>query len=305
MSYENDIPVGAARAAHEGTSMVPEQRAEQIRSEYARRMAADFEALSRVAGDDEGKRATLAEEFARYRAGYRGRYLAYLGARSRCLSALVTGPSNFPTERNAKRNGTADRLLLGLEDFRERALKAIRRTLRPELAPVMAGDADATERLLAKIEKLERRQEVMKAANAAIRKHKREGAAAQVAALVGLGFSEFMAGKLLEPDYAGRVGIPSYELTNNNANVRRMKARLMGIERDKATPETESQGTAARLEDCPADNRVRLYFPGKPGADVRTTLKRGGFRWSPSIGAWQAHRNPGSLELARRVAGVA
>jgi hypothetical protein len=154
----------------------------------------------------------------------------------------------------------------------------------------------------------ERQQEVMKAANAAIRAHAKEGPEAQVAALVALGhgeIGEIVARKLLLPDFAGRIGFPNYLLTNNAANIRRLKGRAVVVERVQATPDTSAEGANARLEDAPAENRVRLFFPGKPAVEVRTRLKSRGFRWTPSLGCWQAYRNPGSIETARAVAGVA
>lgn len=301
--FASDIPESLARSAHAGTSFVPEERAAQMRSEYAETLARDYEALSRFATTEE-KRATLAEEFERYREGYRKRTCAWLSSRSRCLSTMVTGPSNFNTRRNEKRNDVADRRGRELVEFRERALAAIRKTLCPELRPIMSGDSDAQERLEEKLKKAEALQERMKAANAAIRKYAKVGPDAQVAALVVLGFPQEIARKLLEPDFCGRIGFAEFEIRNNNANIRRMKARLEGVTRDRATPTTEEEGASARLEDCPAENRVRLFFPGKPEASVRDTLKSGGFRWTPTIGAWQAYRNPGSIALARRVAGV-
>ena len=127
---------------------------------------------------------------------------------------------------------------------------------------------------------------------------------AQVAALVALGFPEARAALLLKPDDCGRIGFPDYALTNNNANIRRMKERLASVEKAHATPATEQQGTRARLEDCPAENRVRLFYPGKPDADIRATLKSSGFRWAPSLGCWQAYRNNRTLPMARHLAGL-
>ena len=33
------------------------------------------------------------------------------------------------------------------------------------------------------------------------------------------------------------------------------------------------------------DNRLQVFFDGKPDADTRAELKSNGFRWAPSVGA--------------------
>ena len=124
------------------------------------------------------------------------------------------------------------------------------------------------------------------------------------AALIAAGFSDGQAKTLFEPDCFGGFGFQNFKLSNNGANIRRMKKRLESISRNQATPATEMQGEIARVEDCPADNRVRLFFPGKPSQEVRSRLKSSGFRWSPTIGAWQAYRNSRSMETAKREAGI-
>ncbi len=301
-TYLSDIPAELAMRAHSGTSFVPERRGTQEQESYANTLASDYLRLESLATTDE-KRATLAAEFPRYRSGYRARCIAHLEAKSRCMSSMITGPSNFPTARNAKRNASADNRTQDLIDYRERALAAIRKALTPELAPIMAGDSDATERLAEKIAKAEEFQARAKQINATIRKLAKAGPEAQVAALVALGLSEATARGALKPDAMGYIGIPSYELRNNSANLLRMKARLASVSAAKVTPSTEVACEHAKLEDSAADNRVRLYFPGKPSAEVRTRLKGAGFRWAPSLGCWQAYRNDRSLLVARKVAG--
>ncbi len=300
----SDIPLNLARAAHAGTSFVPEKRAQQEIESYSAQLAQDYAELLKLADTSE-KRTQLDEEFARYREGYRRRTVKTLSSRARCVSTMIAGPSNFPARRMAKRSEIADRRIAERMEFRTRALAAIRKTLCPELRPIMAGDDDAAVRLRAKIAEAEKLQVTMKAVNDAIRKHAREGVEAQIAALVALGHPEDQARKLLTPDWSGRVGFPAYTLTNNNANIRRMKSRLVAIERNQTLPATATEGqTGVRVEDVPAENRVRLYFPDKPSAEIRTSLKSRGFRWTPSLGCWQAYRNTGSLACAQQVAGL-
>jgi hypothetical protein len=300
--FTTDIPYDLAMAAHSGTSFFPEQRASQEQTEYARILHNDWRELTKLATTDE-KRAVLKEGFARYREGYRKRQLALLRSQSGIVSTMITGSARFPVERMKKRGYISDKRRDELLGFRGSALAAIRRDLQPELRSIMAGDWDALERLKEKIAIAEELQETMKAANTAIRKHKNSGEGAQVAALMALGHPEARARQLLNPDFCGRVGFPQYELTNNNANIRRMKTRLEGIARNKNTPDKVQEADVCRIEDCPSENRVRLYFPEKPAAEVRSKLKAKGFRWAPSLGCWQAYRNPTSLGVLSDLTG--
>lgn len=297
-NFLNDIPYNLAVSAFNGTSFTPEKRAESYRNDYASTLATDLETLRGHAANG-GTIDQVDAEFAQYRAGYAKRYRAWLSAHSRCLSSMIAGPSNFPVRRAERANAVERGRLEDCIGYRERALKAAIRNLRPDLRPIMAGDADAVDRLTAEIVKAEAIQASMKSANAAIRKHAKAGPDAQVAALVALGFNEARTHDLLKPDFCGRIGFANFELTNNNANIRRMKERLATISKSKTTESMEIEGDGVRFEDCPADNRVRLFFDGKPSDEVRAKLKKNGFRWSPSIGAWQAYRNNWSMELAK------
>lgn len=301
--YLSDIPQSLAQAAYSGTSFSPEKRGESTRQEYAQTMAQDYAALRELA-EKNGTGELLPAEFERYREGYAKRYRAYLASSSRCVSTMIAGPSNFPAARMNKRAEVAHKRLTDFIEFRKRALDAIRKTLCPGLRPIMAGDSDAVQRLQAEIEQAETMQARMKAANLIVRKYRTTDKAAGVVALVAQGFSESSAAKLFEPDCCGRYGFPDYALTNNSANIRRMKGRLEQISRAKATRGFEAQGDNARLEDCPAENRVRLFFPGKPDEATRSRLKSAGFRWSPTIGCWQAYRHQHTYDLARQEAGV-
>jgi hypothetical protein len=300
--FLNDIPEQTARAAHAGTSFVPGDRAGQERTGYADTLARDWANLAELATTDL-KRQDLEREFARYREGYRRRYVAHLSSRSRIVSPMISGGSNFPVRRMEKRNAVADRRMEELIQFRPRALAAIRKVLRPELAPIMSGDQDAQVRLSDKIEKAEAAHERMKKVNRAYEAFVKDPATLPAA---GLTEQEEKTVTLWKPEFSfDRLPFPSYALQNPSANIRRMKERLGTVTIAQATPPTTTQGAAARLEDCPAENRVRLFYPGKPAVEIRTELKRNGFRWTPSLECWQAYRNPHSIATAKRLAGAA
>ena len=301
----NDIPRDVARGAHRGTSHVPEKRGAQELDMYADGLLRDHERLVKLARTEE-KRNTLETEFAVYRDCMKHRTVTYLIAKGNCVSTMIAGRSGFNVRRHQKSSNAADKAFERLMTYKVRALRAIRKTLTPELQPIMSGDSDAVSRLRAKIAEAESFHATLKAANRIVRsKPKNESTASKLTSLEELhGITADTAAKLFEPDYAGRIGFPSYQLTNNGARIRNMKSRLAGLERTKAAPVNEIEGSNATVEDDPPANRIRLYFPGKPAAEIRTKLKRSGFRWAPSIGAWQAYRNPQSIITAERIAGV-
>lgn len=306
MDYSNDISPSLAQAAFGGVSFNPDRRGERARSDYAVMLGEDL-ALFRSNAEKGGTLDKLDDEFARYRAGLKSRYSAYLQSSSRCISSFITGPANFPVARAMKRSAIADKRMNEFFSFREMAKRAVIRNLRPDLRPIMAGDADAADRLAVKIAEAQRYQDQMKAANAALRKAAKGGKDAQVTALIELGYSEAYARELVLPKFSYRSqGFESYTLANNQANIRRMQQRLEQIERAVAIPVSEVAGAdGIRMEDDPPANRVRLFFPGKPAVDVRSTLKSNGFRWTPSLGAWQAYRNPTAMRVAAQIVGSA
>ena len=159
---------------------------------------------------------------------------------------------------------------------------------------IFSDDPSATEKLEAKIERLTKRQELMKAANKLVRQGDREGLAA-------LGFSDTVINGLLTPDFCGRIGFPNYLLTNNNANIRRLKERLQTLAVRSQLENTESEVNGIRVVENVDDNRVQIFFPGKPDAAIRTQLKSHGFRWAPSIGCWQAYYNTNSKYYAKQI----
>lgn len=177
-------------------------------------------------------------------------------------------------------------------------------------AGISADDPEAVMKLHAKVEALQRVQDSMKAANAAIRKHKKAGTEAQTAALVALGFTEGQAGKLVKPDFCGRIGFPDYALQNNLATIKRTEQRITQLERvailaAKIAPARWQMGDDICTVEANADaNRLQLFFAGKPSATTRATLKTCGWRWAPSEGAWQRHLHTANVAWERQRVGA-
>src|SRR5258708_2601325 len=101
---------------------------------------------------------------------------------------------------------------------------------------------------------------MMAAANKLVRRGDRAGlnAAEGLFAEMAAATRERVVEQLFTPDYAGRLGFPGYELTNNGANIRRIKARIAALERT-ATRETHRSESGVRLVENAELNRVQLF----------------------------------------------
>lgn len=160
---------------------------------------------------------------------------------------------------------------------------------------VSSDDPDAVAKLRAKAAKLQADCDRMKTINAMIRKGAK---AAELAKF--LGCTEESAATLLLPDFCGRVGFPPYKLTNDRAEIRRILQRIAQLEAHAVALKPEAiEHNGVRIEE--SDNRVRVFFPAKPDEATRAALKSRGFRWSPTVGAWQRHASNGAWYDARSI----
>lgn len=217
---------------------------------------------------------------------------------ARVPSILIAGGSNFPVKKKEKQNAARDVNYAEYQEI-EAILDRIRST---GTGGIMSDDKNALAKLCAKLEKLEKRQALMKAANAAIRMKDTEAGNAKLA---GLGFSEDEIRQLREPDYCGRIGYPAYELQNNNANIHRVRDRIAALEKEaqRAKKNADAEpvtGDGYKLVENTDIGRIQFLFDDKPSEDTRALLKSYGFRWSPSQGAWQRMLNDNGRYAAQR-----
>lgn len=188
--------------------------------------------------------------------------------------AFITQPGHIP--ERARMNRRADKAFEHSNMAQHHRDKAdgLNRQLNNT---IFSDDHDAIEALEEKIEVLTAKQERNKALNKLIRKGDRAGIAA-------LGIkSEALIDELFKPDYGGRVGIPSYELTNNNANIRRLKKRIEEIKRRQGlTKAAEDNGGTTILRAREVEGQrtyCRVVFAEKPERDIIDSLKAAQFHW--------------------------
>ena len=139
-------------------------------------------------------------------------------------------------------------------------------------------------------------QEQMKGANKIVRA-KSMSDVDKIDALVHLGISRPKANKM----GGSQIIFPGYMLTNNNAKINAAKKQLAKAEALTSKEDREYTIDDITIEECYSENRVRIYFPGKPGEETRTKMKRGGFHWSKTLGCWQCYINRRSLDLIKEI----
>ncbi len=162
----------------------------------------------------------------------------------------------------------------------------------------ISSDApDAVERLEVKLAERIAAHEKMKKINAAYRKGD--------AALRALGMTQgeidtMCAG--MQPYH--EQPFPSFTMSNNSAEIRRLKKRLEALKTAERDVTTRTSFPGGVVVDNAEENRLQIIFDSKPEKTIREALKGRGFHWSPRNRAWQRKRSHDAMYCARLICGL-
>ncbi len=212
---------------------------------------------------------------------------------ARVPSILIAGGSNFPVRKKEKQNAARDRNMGEWNEI-QGLLDKIRST---GMGGISADDPQAIQKLEAKLEKLQSAQDTMKAVNAYYRKHKTLDGCPNLSAER----IEIMKGEMSSQWHIQDKPYPSWALSNNNAEIRRVKGRIAELTRKQETAYAGWEFDGGTVEANREDNRLQIFFEEKPDEKTRETLKENGFRWSPKAGAWQRQLNDNAIYVADRL----
>lgn len=212
---------------------------------------------------------------------------------ARCPSVMITGPANFPVRKKEQQNAARER---NYQEYKE--IQGLLDKIRSVgTGGISADDPDAREKLAEKIAKLQRIQDTMKAVNAYYKKNKTLENCPDLTAE--------QAAKLTDSMTDGWRQNPrpfeSFALTNNNANIRRLQQRLEGMKRLEEKPIDGWVFDGGRVEADADENRLQVFFDEKPDEEKRNVMKRNGFRWAPSTGAWQRQLTENAIYSAKHL----
>ena len=214
---------------------------------------------------------------------------------ARVPSVLIAGGSNFPTRKKEKQNAARDKNYGEWKEI-QGLLEKIRST---GMGGISADDPDAVKKLNAKLEKLTKAQETMKAVNAYYRKHKSlEGCPELDSEAIEKLKARMEIRGMQDKPY------PSWALSNNNAEIRRIKDRIQSLSVNKEELYTGWEFAGGKAEINVKDNRLQLFFDDKPDGKIRDELKANGFRWSPKALAWQRQLNSNAIYAADAISSL-
>lgn len=160
---------------------------------------------------------------------------------------------------------------------------------------ISADRTNALELLEEKLHAREARQEKMRTANAYYRKHETlEGCEALSPAEIRSRM-QFMADMMHPKPY------PSYSMANNSAEIRRLKKRIEELKKNREVGFYGWEFDKGRAVANKEYNRLQLFFDEKPSLEQRGLLRRAGFHWAGSAGAWQRQLNWNAIRAADRL----
>ena len=212
---------------------------------------------------------------------------------ARVPSIMISGGGNFPVRQKEKQNAARDRNMQEWQ-YIQGLLDKIRST---GMGGISADDPQAVQKLEKKLESLTKAQENMKAINAYYRKHKTLDGCPLV--------SPEQAQRLISGmEHYDRAPYPAWALSNNSAEIRRLKNRIADLSKKQAIGFVGWEFEGGKVEANTADNRLQIFFDEKPDAAIREELKSGGFRWSPRAEAWQRQLNDNAYYAANRIKAI-
>ena len=215
---------------------------------------------------------------------------------ARVPSILIAGGSNFNVRAKEKQNAARDS-----NEARYAQVQGLLSKIKSVgTGGIMSDDKNAVEKLSAKLAGLEAMQTKMKAVNAYYRKHKTLVGCPELTEEARLRLESGMSGSVHDAPY------PSWALSNNNANIRRIKDRLAELEKEaqRAAENADAgpvEGDGYKLVENTELGRIQFIFEGKPDESTRVLLKANGFKWAPSQGAWQRMLNDHGRYAAQKV----
>jgi len=163
---------------------------------------------------------------------------------------------------------------------------------------ISVSDPQAVEKLTDKMNQCKELQETMKAVNAYWRK---SGTCVGAPGITGEQAKKLDA-RMAAPRYPWDTQpFTSYDLTNNNGEIKRLEKRIAEITRNQEVGFAGWEFAGGRAEANTELNRLQLFFDGRTSKEQHSALRHAGFVFSHANGAYQRQLNANAIYAAGRV----
>ena len=250
------IPKETAYRAFVNVSFDPEIRGESQRDSFATEIIELYEELIKLNPE---RIAEIEQDIEDYTQRLLKKELAWLGAKSRTISPMITGPANFPTARNEKALSSEHNRTTEYLEFVENAKKALIRKYKKVV--------------LEDVEKL-------------VSKYRTYG--------INSLMKEGLYRKLMNIAKDNRIEEVENALKNAKdifTSRHKIHREIEALKQSKTEESTEKDINGVRIVDNIQDNRLQLFFDGKPEKETIEYLKSKCWKWTPSNGCWQNWRS--------------
>lgn len=244
----------------------------------------------------DAQKEILKSKYNSFLSGIVAYYESYYKNEASCPSVLVSGPANFPTRKKAAQNSRRDSLI---QEYKR--LQALKDSLKGSFnMSLSSDDPQALEALKMKLEKLKQQHEKKIRINAYFRKNKTFKGCPEIPADKMQELEEFAQEKIK----SGRDFQPfaSYNLTNENAEIKRLENRIQELTTKQATTLQQWNFNGGRVEIDKENNRIGVYFDERMNGQQLEELERSNkdnylprLLWSPRFQRWQCQFNEHNL----------
>jgi hypothetical protein len=289
----------AAINAHRGTSFSPEERGVRMIKDYEEVLQEDLNQISAASSE---VKETYKARFIKY-------LNAYISARSRIISPMISGPSNFPTRRMKKYNNWEDNAYKAFSEFREKAIAGIKKQIERDKPEEQKQDeawksieksilsSAATIIAIDNGESCYTRSLFVNSITGLIKRMAANGQTGHVKKAIDL--IRLLNGKYEKPIITEKNSIFSLlEVAEAAAETKRDEAN-----RENASFKFEGGEVTLNYE----IERVQITNDKKPSYEELKALKDKGlnsFNWSPSNNAWQRKLTRAAIYSAEQITGV-
>lgn len=284
-----------ARDAFYATSYEPERRALQYIRSYEEMLQSDLAAIPDF-------------DRANYTAKFRSWVVTLFSKHSRIMSAAITGPARFPTERNRKANDAYDTASRDFQDWRQRYLKHSAATIEA-MKPQEQRDNEEWEGI---------KKRILSSAGIILRGDLNIERCFDRSLIVSNLYNRIATlaknGKLemvrRATEFISELGEKFKEKGGKPIFTARHKFWKLLEETEKAIAAQKARAEKEDVEipfdggtviKCYSENRLQIRHDEKPSADIIAKLKSEGWHWSRNNVCWQRQLTSSAVYSAARI----